>query len=118
MNALPNPLHPAVVHFPIVLILLGAAVALVAAFWRKGYIPVFAAILLSLGALGSWVAMETGESDGGIVENSTPAAEQLIEAHEEWAERTLVIASIAAVIAVASAGLFKFPRIARGIGVA
>jgi len=35
MNFIPNPLHPAVVHFPIVLIVLGTALSVVAVFWRK-----------------------------------------------------------------------------------
>jgi uncharacterized membrane protein len=107
-----------VVHFPIVLILLGTVAAVIAVFWRKGYVPAFAAALLVLGALGAWVAMETGESDGGLVENTAPQVERLIEAHENWARRTLTVAAIAAVIAVGAAALFRFPRVARGVAVA
>jgi uncharacterized membrane protein len=118
MNLIPDPLHPAVVHFPIVLILLGTLVSFVAVFWRKGYVPAFAAALLALGAVGAWVAVETGESDGGLVEDTAPAVEQLVEAHEDWAKRTLTFAVIAAVIAIGSAALFRFPRVARGVGVA
>ena len=118
MNFLPNPLHPAVVHFPIVLIVLGALLSVVAVFWRKGYVPAFAAALLALGAVGSWAAMETGESDGGLVEQAAPQAESLLDAHEDWAKRTLTAAAIAAVIAVAAAALFRFPRAARGVAVA
>jgi uncharacterized membrane protein len=118
MNLIPDPLHPAVVHFPIVLILLGTLVSFVAVFWRKGYVPAFAAALLTLGAVGAWVAVETGESDGGLVEDTSPPMEQLIEAHENWAERTLTFAIIAAVVALGAAALFRFPRVARGVGVA
>lgn len=118
MNFIPDPLHPAVVHFPIVLILIGTLMSVVAVFWRKGYVPAFAAALLTLGAVGAWVAKETGESDGGLVESTAPAVEQLIEAHENWAERTLTFAVIAAVTAIGAAALFRFPRVARGVGVA
>lgn len=118
MNFLPNPLHPAVVHFPIVLIVLGAAVSLIAVFWRKGYVPTFAAVLLVLGAVGAWVATETGESDGGLVENTNAQVEPLLEAHENWAKRTVTAAAIAAVIATGAAALFRFPRAARGVAVA
>jgi uncharacterized membrane protein len=118
MNLIPNPLHPAVVHFPIVLILLGTAVAALATFWRKGYVPAFAAGLLLLGALGAWAALATGESDGGLVENSAPQAESLLDAHEDWAKRTVTAAAIAAVIAIGAAALFRFPRVARGVAVA
>jgi uncharacterized membrane protein len=118
MNFIPNPLHPAVVHFPIVLIVLGAVVSVIAVFWRKGYVPAFAAALLALGALGAWAATETGESDGGLVENTAAQVEPLLEAHENWAKRTLTAAAIAAVIAVGAAALFRFPRAARGVAVA
>jgi uncharacterized membrane protein len=117
MNLLPNPLHPAVVHFPIVLIVLGAALSVVAVFWRKGYVPAFAAALLALGALGAWAATQTGESDGGLVENTGASVESLVEAHENWAKRTVAAATIAAVIAIGAAVLFRFPRAARVVAV-
>ena len=99
MSIIPNPLHPAVVHFPIVLIVLGAAVSILAVFWRRGYVPTFAATLLALGALGAWAAIETGESDGGLIENAAAQVAPLLDAHEDWAKRTLTAAVIAAVIA-------------------
>lgn len=113
MNFIPNPLHPAVVHFPIVLIMLGAALSIGAVFWRKGYVPAFAAALLALGALGAWAAMQTGESDGGLVESTTAPVESLLEAHENWAKRTVAAATVAAGIAIGAAALFRFPRAAR-----
>ena len=92
MSIIPNPLHPAVVHFPIVLIVLGAAVSILAVFWRRGYVPTFAATLLALGALGAWAAIETGESDGGLIENAAAQVAPLLDAHEDWAKRTLTAA--------------------------
>lgn len=118
MNLIPDPLHPAVVHFPIVLILLGTLASVVAVFWRKSHVPVLAAALLALGALGAWVAVQTGESDGGLVESTAPAVEQLVENHENWATRTLTFTIIAAFIAAGAASLFRFPRVARAVGVA
>jgi len=118
LPAIPDPLHPALVHFPIVLILLGTMASVLAVFWRKGYVPAFAAALLVMGALGAWAAVASGKSDGGLVENTSAGVETLLEAHENWAERTLTAAAIAAVIAVGSAALFRFPRAARGAAVA
>jgi uncharacterized membrane protein len=117
-TAIPDPLHPALVHFPIVLILLGTGLSILAVFWRKGYVPAFAAALLVMGALGAWAAVASGESDGGLVENTSAVVGTLLDAHETWAERTLTAAAIAAVIAVGSAALFRFPRAARGVAVA
>lgn len=117
MNLMPDPLHPALVHFPVVLITLGSAVAVFAVFCRKGCVPAFAAVLLGLGALGAWAALASGRSDGGLLENVSSQMESLLEAHEGWAERTLTAAVIAAVAAVGSALLVRFPRVARGVAV-
>src|ERR1035437_6819864 len=92
LPAIPDPLHPALVHFPIVLILLGTMASVLAVFWRKGYVPAFAAALLVMGALGAWAAVASGKSDGGLVENTSAGVETLLEAHENWAERTLTAA--------------------------
>lgn len=80
--ALPEPLHPAVVHFPIVLLLLAAPVAVVAVFGRSRCLPVIAAVLLGLGALGAVVAVQTGENESERVAE-TPALEAVMEEHEE-----------------------------------
>ena len=115
---MPDPLHPALVHFPIVLVLFGTLAAVVAMFWRQGFVPAMAAALLALAALGAWAAVATGESDGGLVENTSAGAAALLEAHENWAKRTLTAAAIAAVLAIGSVALFKFPVVARGVAVA
>lgn len=117
MNLLPNPLHPAVVHFPIVLLLLGAVVAIVAVFWRKNGVPALAAALLVLGALGTWAAVQSGESDGGLIENSSPQINGLIDAHETWAKRTLVISILAAFASGGTVLAARWPWAARAVAV-
>jgi uncharacterized membrane protein len=118
MNLLPNPLHPAVVHFPIVLLLLGAVVAIAAVFVRKYGVPALAAGLLVLGALGTWGAVKSGESDGGLIENTAPQVNALVEAHETWAKRTLTISILAAFAAGGGSVLMaRWPRIARAVAV-
>lgn len=94
---LPNPLHPAVVHFPIVLAFLlplfaiGALVAI-----RKGARPWRAwSLPLAVGAaltLSSWVAVESGEGQVERVERVV--AEQPIESHEEAAELFLTLSAV------------------------
>lgn len=113
---LPRPLHPALVHFPIVLVLLGAAVAVAAAIVPRWRLPLIAAVLLGLGAVGSVIAVQTGERDGELV-NETPALERVLEQHEEWAERTQSAAIIASILAVGAVVTFRWPAVARGLNV-
>lgn len=103
MIPFPQPLHPAVVHFPIALLLLGAAVAVLAIFVRRWHLPLFAAVLLSLGAIGAVAATVTGEEEEEKVEHAMPSVEPLLEEHAEWGERARNAGMVAAFFAVAAA---------------
>lgn len=101
---LPDPLHPAVVHFPIVLILLGALAALLALRARPPWLALVATVLLGLGSLGAAAARFTGEeAEEQAKATLTDESEILVEHHEEWATRTLawaVAATIAGILAM------------------
>lgn len=103
---LPDPLHPALVHFPIVLGVLAPLVCL-GALWavRSGVRtrPAWAVAVALAGALvaASWLAIETGEQEEERVEEVV--AEAAIEDHEHAAERFLWVGL--AVFAMAIAGL-------------
>jgi uncharacterized membrane protein len=92
---LPDPLHPAIVHFPLVLAFLlpifaGGAVWAIrrgARARRAWSIPVAAASVLLASA---WMAVETGDAQGERVERVV--AEQPLETHEEMAETFLTMA--------------------------
>ncbi len=100
---LPDPLHPAVVHFPIVLAVLIPPLALLVV-WaiRSGHVPARAwlsVVVLQLLLWGAaWAALETGESDEERVERAV--AERYIEDHEDSAERFLLLALLGIPIAV------------------
>ena len=105
-DALGIPLHPLVVHFPIVLSVLLPISALVA-LWaiRRGTtarwawaLPVAVAAALTLSA---WIATETGEQEEDRVERVV--AERVIHGHEEAAERFLVLSGV--LLLVAAVGL-------------
>lgn len=105
---IPDPLHPAIVHFPIVLMFVLPVLA-IWAIWRISRgdesrrtwaIPFVAAIVL---ALSSWAAVATGENDSEKVERVV--SEQPVETHEETAELFLYISLGVAVIA--GAGLLR-----------
>lgn len=101
---IPDPLHPAVVHFPVVLAILlpiFAAVALLTI--RRGTpvrrawaAPMALAVAL---AASSWLAVQTGEGQEERIEQVV--AEQPLETHEEAAELFLSLSAGLALLVVA-----------------
>ena len=120
-NLIPDPLHPAVVHLPIALVLLlplfaiGALVAI-----RRGGRPLVAwgLTLTLLAALvgSSWVATETGEQQEERVEDVVGDAP--MHAHEEAAETFLALAFGVLVISAPGLRSGRLGRAARIAGLA
>lgn len=110
---LPDPLHPALVHFPMALAILLPLATLGLLFWiRRGAparatwsIAVFMAALL-LGT--TWLSLQTGESEEERVEEVV--SEEAIHTHEERAEQFMALAAV--VFLLSAAGLI--PRRAGG----
>jgi hypothetical protein len=121
---LPDPLHPAVVHFPIVFMFL-LPIAAAGALWaiRRGASPRLAwtipsglALALSLSA---WLAVESGEAQEERVEDAV--SESAIHPHEEAAERFLVLSGV--LLLVTGTGLLggragRMARLATVLGAA
>lgn len=114
---LPNPLHPALVHFPIVLVTLLPIVAGVT-LWavsrgakprRAWLVPVALAAAL---AVSAWISVETGEQQEERVERVV--TEAALDTHAEAAERFLLL-SVGMVI-LAGVGLLenRAGKVARG----
>ncbi len=105
---LPEPLHPAVVHFPLVLAILLPLFA-AGAIWaiRRGVgsrrtwaVP----LVLAAGLVGTaYVALRTGAAEEDRVEAVVP--ETVIHEHEEAAERFLVLSGV--LLLVTAAGLAR-----------
>lgn len=102
------PMHPLIVHFPIVLAIL-LPISVVVALWvvRKGATPRRAwAVPLTVAAaltLSAWVATETGESQEDRVERVVPR--RALHGHEEAADRFLVLSGV--LLLVTAGGLAR-----------
>jgi len=117
MITLPNPLHPAIVHFPIVLIMLGSIVAVVAVIFPRRQLKWLAAGWLSVAAVAAIGATWSGGDQADRLGDISDRVEALVEQHEEWGDNTRNLALGAAILAVAGASLGRFPRVSRGLGV-
>lgn len=100
---LPTPLHPLIVHFPVVLAVL-LPISVLLALWaiRRGAAPrriwpVPLAVAVALTA-STWLAVRTGEAEEDRVEPIV--GERLLHEHEEAGERLLVLSGILTLVAV------------------
>jgi len=117
---LPDPLHPALVHFPIVLAALAPLLAAGLLFaTATGRAPARAwlavVVLQAVVAGGGWITAETGEEEEERVEAVVP--HDPIEAHEEAAEWFVRLAFVALPIAAAGLVAGRVGRVARGLTV-
>jgi uncharacterized membrane protein len=117
MFELPNPLHPAIVHFPIVLILIGSVAAVGAVFLRRWCLPALAAVLLTAGAVSAFVATAIGEEDADMAGEMSEPAKAALDEHEDWGELTRNLALAAALLAIAATATLRWPMAARGLSV-
>jgi uncharacterized membrane protein len=118
---IPDPLHPALVHFPIVLTFLvpvAAAAALVAI--RRGarprrawLIPIALSVALTLSA---WAAVQTGEAQEGRVERLVPG--EAVSTHEDAANRFLLLSLLVAGVMLTGLVGTRVGAVARSAGMA
>ena len=97
MGFLPDPLHPALVHFPIALTLVALLFEFLARHPRARGLEGAAGVLMVLAALGSVAAVLSGDAahDDAVV---PPAAAALIARHEQVGELAMwLLLALAAV---------------------
>ena len=108
MFELPNPLHPAIVHLPIVLTFLGTLFALISIITRRLWLPLYTAIILVLAALGAQFAVATGDAQDPLFSTLSTEQKQLVEDHSNWGEDGRTALVVAAVLSVIALGLHRF----------
>jgi uncharacterized membrane protein len=104
------PLHPQVVHFTIVLTIIGALFRAVSLLGRPSFASPAAATLLLMAALSSFVSTRSGAAAHGPVER-VPGARSAVEEHEEWGERTETALYILGAIELVGLAMRKRPQV-------
>jgi uncharacterized membrane protein len=79
-------LHPQVVHFTIVLTIIGAMFRVISLLGRPAFASPAAATLLIMAAISGYASTQTGTAAHGPVER-VPGARAAVQEHEEWGER-------------------------------
>ena len=88
-------LHPLAVHFPLVLLLLGAASAVLYLVFGRAFFRQAGLVLFLLGTVGAWAAERTGHDLYDAVEGD-PVVEEVVGRHEQGAEWTVWTSLLAA----------------------
>ena len=113
MFHLPDPLHPALVHFPIVLLILGGIGAVVAVFTDRWNLRKWVALFLTIGAIGAFAAVWSGDQAKETTGMLSETAENLLDQHAELAHQARNFAVAAALFGLISAfvklkGVFRY----------
>jgi uncharacterized membrane protein len=103
MFPLPDPLHPALVHFPIVLLILGGIGAVAAIFTDRWNVRKWGALFLAVGAIGAFAAVWTGDQAKETTRLLSETAENLLDQHADLAHQARNFAVAAALFGLISA---------------
>jgi uncharacterized membrane protein len=103
-------LHPQIVHFTIVLVIIGVAFRLVSLLGRPAFVGPAAATLLILAAGSAVVSSRSGTAAHPPVER-VPGARAAVGEHEEWGERTQTVLLVLGAIELVGLGLRRWSRV-------
>ncbi len=103
-------LHPQIVHFTIVLVIIGVVFRIVSLLGRPAFAGPAAATLLLLAAASSVVSVRSGTAAHAPVERA-PGARPPVMEHEEWGERTQTVLLILGAIELLGLALRRSPKV-------
>ena len=98
--------HPQVVHFPIALFITALLFEFISYFMKKDSFSLSSLILLVLGSIGAFIALQTGEEAANIAKKIAGIGSTLHE-HEEMAE---LVFYIYLAITILKAALMRFKK--------
>ena len=104
----PDPLHPAIVHFPIVFLILGVFFVFLSLFVHRKEFIILYSLFFALGALGVYVSLKTGGIAATPFLNAFPQITPDLEVHAQWGRRTFRVANVTAGLGIFS--LFVFHK--------
>jgi uncharacterized membrane protein len=110
-------IHPQVVHFTIVLAIIGAAFRVISLLGRPKWISPAATTLLLLAALAGYVSSQSGTAAHGPIER-IPGVRPAVQEHEEWGERARNALLILGVIELVGLAMWKSSKVKLVHGVA
>lgn len=105
-------LHPLIVHFAIVLIIVAAAIQLLNLILIKREIAWIIAVILLIGVVAAWMA---GRNFHPHTHGISDHAKMVLEEHDKWAEWTINTGIIALILQVVNLFVFKTKRWAMAI---
>jgi len=106
----PAAMHPQVVHFTIVLAIIGVAFRLVSLLGSPDFASPAATTLLVLAALSAVVSVQTGTAAHGPVER-VPGSRPAVVAHEEAGELAQTVLLVLGVVELAALALRRSPKV-------
>ena len=108
---IPDPFHPAVVHYPIVLTLFGTVLAVGALLPRRFGLSFWTFLLFVLATAGTQYAVVTGQQQH--FPQANPAVHAAVRDHAEWGEQTRTFDLITTVAALVSLAVVRVRRARR-----
>ncbi len=103
-------LHPQVVHFTIVLAIVGVGFRFISLLGRPAFASPAAATLLLLAALAGVASTQSGDAAHGPVERA-PGARPAVVEHEEWGERARNVLLLLGVVELVGLAMARSARV-------
>lgn len=100
-----GPFHPQIVHTPVALLIFSAIFGLVALFYDRDWLKKTSVLLLVIGFLGAWLAVQSGGPAHRVPEHEQGVPEDAIHKHSDTGKRAMNLAG-GALVALAIATRF------------